>query len=193
MFTQFEEGNLLSETREAAENSDESNDNSIITSLIIKEETDALDSVDESDHDLMSTEMLEDICDGSQSHPNVNKRDTLYKIRDRIKQRGSERKGTSKAMQNMGKGLYKVFKTVVKEILQDFPPLGEPGSEFSYFIPEPKNVSEVTKLSDDIKKPWIKATQKEINNLINNQTFLVQDREKYEPVTPCMDVYKATI
>ena len=43
----------------------------------------------------------------------------------------------------MGKGLYKVFKTVVKEILQDFPLLGEPGSEVSHFIPETRNFAEV--------------------------------------------------
>ena len=68
------------------------------------------------------------------------------------------------------------------------PPLGESGSEISYFIPEPRNFSEVTKLSDEIKKPWIKATKKEINNLINNQTLILEDPEKDEPVTPCMDV-----
>ena len=33
-------------------------------------------------------------------------------------------------------------------------------------------------------KPWIKATQKEIKNIINNQTFLVQDPDNAEPVTP---------
>ena len=43
--------------------------------LLIKEEMDAMDSGDESYHDLISTEMLEDIRDGSQSHPNVNKRE----------------------------------------------------------------------------------------------------------------------
>ena len=32
---------------------------------------------------------------------------------------------------------------------------------------------------------------KEINNLINNRNFLVEYPEKDEPVTPCMDVYKA--
>ena len=42
--------------------------------LLSKEEIDAIDSGDESDHDLISTEMLEDIRDRSQSHPNVNKR-----------------------------------------------------------------------------------------------------------------------
>ena len=34
---------------------------------------------------------------------------------------------------------------------------------------------------------------KEIMNLINNQTFLIEDLEKDDPVTPCMDVYKANI
>ena len=51
----------------------------------------------------------------------------------------------------------------------------------------------MTIFSDDIKKPWLKETLKEIKNLINNQNFLVEDPEKYEPVTPCIDVYKANI
>ena len=68
--------------------------------------------------------------------------------------------------------------------------MGESGSEVSYFIPEPRNFSEVTRLSENIKKPWLKSTMKEIGDLINNQTFLVQDSEKGEPVTPCMGVYK---
>ena len=34
---------------------------------------------------------------------------------------------------------------------------------------------------------------KEIKILINNQTFLVQDSDNGEDVTPCMDVYKAKI
>ena len=91
----------------------------------------------------------------------------------------------------MGNGLHKVLKTVVKEILQDLPPLGESGSEVSHFIPKPINFDEATKLSDDNNKPWLKETQKEIKNLINNRTFLVEDPRKGEPVTPCMDVYKA--
>ena len=49
------------------------------------------------------------------------------------------------------------------------------------------------KLSDNINKPWLEATLKEINNLINNQTFIVEDPEKDEPVTPWIDVYKAKI
>ena len=91
----------------------------------------------------------------------------------------------------MGKILHKVFKTVVKQISQDCPILVEYGSEISHFIPEPRNFSEVTKLSDDMKKPWLKETQKDIKNLINNKNFLFEYTNKGEPVTPCMDVNKA--
>ena len=34
---------------------------------------------------------------------------------------------------------------------------------------------------------------KEIKILIDNQTFLIEDSDKDEPVTICMDVYKAKI
>ena len=44
-----------------------------------------------------------------------------------------------------------------------------------------------------MKKPWLKVTQKEIKNIINNQTFLIEDQNEGKPVTPCMDVYKANI
>ena len=42
---------------------------------------------DESDAEPMSTEMLEDIFDGSQYHPIINSREACYRIRDRFKQR----------------------------------------------------------------------------------------------------------
>ena len=41
--------------------------------------------------------------------------------------------------------------------------------------------------------PWIKATKKDIKNLISNHTFLVQYPRKGKPVTPCMDVYKEQV
>ena len=102
--------------------------------------------------------MLENIRDGSQSHLKFNTIEARYKIRDCIRQRQLKWKGALKATQNMGKGLHKVFKTVVKEISQDLPPLVESGSEVSCFVPEPRNFAEVKKLSDDIKKPWLQAT-----------------------------------
>ena len=53
--------------------------------LLSKEEIDAMDSGNESDDNPMSTEMLEDICDGIQSCTDVNRIETRYKIRDCIK------------------------------------------------------------------------------------------------------------
>ena len=87
--------------------------------------------------------MLEDIRDGSQTHPTVNKREARCKIRDRIKQRQSEWKGALKATRNMGKCLHKIFSTIVKEISQELTTLGEFGSEDSHFIPEPRNFADV--------------------------------------------------
>ena len=52
--------------------------------MMSEQDTDAINSGDESDHDLISTEMLQDIRDRSQTHPNVNKRESRYKICDRI-------------------------------------------------------------------------------------------------------------
>ena len=45
-----------------------------------------------------------------------------------------------------GKGLHKVFSTIVSEISQDLTNLGESGSEVSHFIPEPRNFDEVKKI-----------------------------------------------
>ena len=84
-FAQFEEGNIWTKTRNNAEIGDVSNNNSIMPPLLIKEEMDSMDSGDESDHNLISTEMLGNICDGTQSHPNVNKREARYKRRDLIR------------------------------------------------------------------------------------------------------------
>ena len=47
---------------------------------------DTISSGDEYDDEPMSMDMLEDICDSSQSHPSINRREARYKIRDHIKQ-----------------------------------------------------------------------------------------------------------
>ena len=60
----------------------------------------------------------------------------------------------------MGKGLHKVFSTIVEEIFQELTPLGESCSDVSHFIREPRNFAEVKKLSENINKPRIKATLK---------------------------------
>ena len=70
-FAQFEEGNILTKISNDAESDD---NDSIMSPILSEEDMDAMDSVDESDHDLIYTEMLEDIYDGSQYHLNVNQR-----------------------------------------------------------------------------------------------------------------------
>ena len=46
-----------------------------------------MSSSDESDAEPMSTDMLEDICDGSQSHPSINRIEGRYNIIYCFKQR----------------------------------------------------------------------------------------------------------
>ena len=71
-FAQFEEGNILTETRNNEESGDVSDKKCIMMS---EQDMENLNSNENSDHDLISTEMLEDIRDGSQTHPNINKRE----------------------------------------------------------------------------------------------------------------------
>ena len=82
---------------------------------------DKMSSGNDSDDEPMSTKMLENICDGSQSHSSVNRRDACYKIRNRIKQIQAEWKGALLSTQNMGKDLLKLFQAVVNDILQALP------------------------------------------------------------------------
>ena len=67
--------------------------------LLNEEEMDMMDSGVESYHDIISTEMLEDICDESQSHPNINRREACYKVHDIIRQTKSDRRTALKATQ----------------------------------------------------------------------------------------------
>ena len=163
MSAQFEEGDLLSETQnllsEIGENTERSNqydEDSTMAPLTSESEMDVMSSVDEYDAEPMSTEILENICDVSQYHPSINRRQAGNKIRDRIKQCQVKCKGALLSTQNMGKGIQKLFKAVVNDAWQAFTFLGEYGLEITYFIPKPRNFAEVTRLSEDIRKPWVK-------------------------------------
>ena len=75
-------------------------------------------------------------------------------IRYRIKQKEFQWKGVLRATHKMGKGLHRVFSTIVSEISQELTNFGETGSEVAHFIPEPRNFAEVTRLAENIRKPW---------------------------------------
>ena len=93
----------------------------------------------------------------------------------------------------MGKCLHKFFKAVVNEIKNVLPNFGASCSEVSHLIPEPRNFVEVTRLPEYFKKVRLKENLKYIKNLSKNQTFLMDDPDKGDPVTPRIDVYKANI
>ena len=102
---------MLTETRNDTESGDESDSESL---LMNEQDMENLDENETFDHDLITTETLEYIRDGNQTHQTVNKREARYKIRDHIRQRQSKWKGALKATRNMGKVLHKVFSTIVK-------------------------------------------------------------------------------
>ena len=54
--------------------------------MMSEQDMEIFDEKETFDDDLINTETLHDICDGNQTHPNVDKRETRRKIRDRIKQ-----------------------------------------------------------------------------------------------------------
>ena len=83
-FTQFEEGNLLSETCNDTESGDESDSESIIMS---EKDMENLDKIEKFDDNLISTETLHGIRDGNQTHLKINKREARMAIHDIIKQK----------------------------------------------------------------------------------------------------------
>ena len=149
-FAQFEEGNLLTETCNDTESGDKYDSESIMMS---KQDMEKIDEKEKFDDNHISTETLHDICDRNQTHPSIDKREARHTIHDSIKQKKQQWKGVLKATHNMGKGLHKVFSTILKDISQEFTNFGESGSEVSHFIPDARNFSEVTKLSENIRKP----------------------------------------
>ena len=78
----------------------------------------------ESDAEPMSTYMLEDIFNGSQSHPRINRIEAHYNIRYCIKQGQSEWKGELLSTLNRGKGSQKLFKAVVNKLSEALSILG---------------------------------------------------------------------
>ena len=128
-FAQFEEGILLTETRNDTESGDESESESIIMS---KRDMESLDEKEKVNDDLISTETLHDICDGTQTNTNIDKREARLKMRDRVKQKKLQWKGALRATHKMGKGLHRIFSTIVSEISHELTNFGESGSEVSH-------------------------------------------------------------
>ena len=180
-FAQFQQGNLVENERNTEKEE------------TISDSIDELSTYNDSDRVSISTNTLKDIQNVSQILPEINTRGSRSKICYPIEQTQNECKGKEILEKRRIKVLHKVFKAIVNELNNKLTYLGKSGSEVSHFIPEPRNFVEVTILSEDLKKAWLKATLKQIKILINNQTFLMNYSEKGDPVTPCMDAYKSKI
>ena len=87
--------------------------------MMSKKDKENFDEKEKFDDNLISTEMLHDICDRNQNHPKIDKREARLAICDRIKQKKLQWKGALRARHKMGKGLHRVFSTIVSEILQE--------------------------------------------------------------------------
>ena len=72
-FAHFDEGNLLSETRNDTESGDESDSES---NMMSEKDMENLDEKERFDDELISTETLHDIRDGSQTHPGIDEGST---------------------------------------------------------------------------------------------------------------------
>ena len=77
--------------------------------MMSEQDMDDINSGDESDHDLISTEILEDIRDGSKIHPNIKRREARYKIRDRIRQKTTRMERSVKSYVKQGKSFTQVI------------------------------------------------------------------------------------
>ena len=124
-FTQFEDGNLLLESCNRTERGDKPEDNLTFPPLISEAKIYEMSSGDESDAEPMSTDMLEDICDGIQSHMSINRRQARYKMHGHNKEMKAERKGALLSTQNMGKRSHKAFEAVVNDISEPLPIMRE--------------------------------------------------------------------
>ena len=124
-FAQFDEGNSISEICNDTESDEESDSESIMMS---EKDMENLDGKEKFDDKHISMETLHDISDGNQTHHSIDKREALMAIRDRIKQKKLQWKGALRATQKMGKGLHRVFSTIVSEISQELTNFRETGS-----------------------------------------------------------------
>ena len=120
-FTHFEEGNLLSETRNDIKSGDKSDSESIMMSEKDMEISIEKENVDDN---LISTETLYDIRDTNHTHLKIDRREARMAISDRIKEKKSQWKGALRATHKIGKDLHRVFCTIVSDISQELTNFG---------------------------------------------------------------------
>ena len=111
-YAQFEEDDLV-------ENGFNAEEYKLISYSIDEFSTD-----DDPDDGSISTNALEEIWDGSKINLGIKARDARLKIHNPIRQNKNEWKGAWLSVNILGKGLHKVFNSVVNELNNVFPTMG---------------------------------------------------------------------
>jgi hypothetical protein len=73
------------------------------------------------------------------------------------------------------------------------PASGQPGSDPSIFLPEPRGLYEVLRLPPRMREPWMKAFRAEFIGLVQMGTFKPASPGPTDTVVPLMDVYKCKL
>ena len=70
---------------------------------------------------------------------------------------------------------------------------GEPGSDPSFFIPEPRSLAQVAKMPLRYRKPWTEAFVKEFKGLVRMNAFKIGNPGPDDSITPVMDIYRCKL
>jgi hypothetical protein len=70
---------------------------------------------------------------------------------------------------------------------------GAPGSDQTFFLPEPRNLQQIVHMPARYREPWIVAFQKEVVGLLKMSTFEIDHPLPGVLITPVMDIYKCKL
>jgi Reverse transcriptase (RNA-dependent DNA polymerase) len=70
---------------------------------------------------------------------------------------------------------------------------GDPGSDPTFFIPEPRSLHQVAKMPLRYQIPWKNSFVKEFKGLAKRKTYKIATPEPGEPVTPVMELFRCKL
>ena len=123
----------------------------------------------------ISKNALVDIWYGRQIHPDITARYSIFKIRGHIKQTQSEWKREELLAKNTGKGLHTGFIDVVNLIEELIAYVGIIRLRSFTIHSRTDEFCRSHKIASICQKGLVKAIFKEIKNVINDKTFLIDD------------------
>jgi hypothetical protein len=71
--------------------------------------------------------------------------------------------------------------------------LGDPGTDPTPFMPEPRRLKDILDLPHRLRQPWINALVKEFRGMIKKETMCFETKRDDDKLAPAMDLYKCKI